>query len=82
MSDSGPDTVPFVQKPGQAVVVQTYQVDEDGHAISRVTSEWFGFTSAVANIMSFGLIDAVEQYVQSLADAKATGVVHDHAKKA
>jgi len=82
MSDSSPDTVtPFVQKPGQAVVVQTYQVDEDGYALSRTTAEWFGFNNANANIVSTGLIDAVEAYIQSLADLKAAGAASVHQKK-
>jgi len=84
MNDSSPDTVtPFVQKPGQAVVIQTYQVDEDGYALSRVTAEWFGFTNTEANILSFGLNGAIEQYIQGLADAKAGGTASPgHAKRA
>jgi hypothetical protein len=76
MSDSAPDAVtPFVQKPGQAVVIQSYQVDEKGYAISRVTGEWFGFTNPDANAVSFGLNGAVEQYIHGLANAKAAGAV-------
>jgi len=84
MNDSSPDTVtPFVQKPGQAVVIQTYQVDENGYAISRVTGEWFGFSNTEANVLSFGLNGAVEQYIQGLADAKAGSTASPgHAKRA
>jgi hypothetical protein len=83
MSTSAPDAVtPFVQKPGQAVVIQTYQVDEHGFALSRITGEWFGFDNTEANVISFGLNDAVEEYIQSLADAKAVGAAPPgHAKK-
>jgi hypothetical protein len=84
MSDSGPDAVtPFVKKPGQAIAIQSYQVDEDGYALSRITGEWFGFSNTEANVISFGLNDAVEQYIQSLADAKAAGAAPPgHTKKA
>jgi len=84
MNDSGPNTVtPFVQKPGQAVVIQSYQVDENGYALSRITGEWFGFTNTEANVVSMGLTGAVEEYIQSLADAKAVGAApYGHAKKA
>jgi pyruvate-formate lyase-activating enzyme len=62
---------PFVQKPGQTVVVQTYQVDEKGFALSRVTAEWFGFENPEANDKSMQLVAGVQTLVKAWKEEKA-----------
>ena len=71
MTDEVVSVTPFDPLEGESVVVQTYQVNSSGKAISRNTGEWFGFTNEGANQFSLGLTGAVAEFIAGLADVKA-----------
>ena len=81
MTDEVMAVTPFDPLEGESVVVQTYQVNSAGKAISRNTGEWFGFSNEGANMFSLGIVGALAEYIASLADAKAKGAVPAPGKK-
>ena len=81
MTDEVMSVTPFDPLEGESVVVQTYQVNANGKAISRNTGEWFGFTNEVANIFSMGLANAVAEYIAAMSDMKAKGAAPAPGKK-
>ena len=81
MSDEVMSVTPFDPLEGESVVVQTYQVNAEGKAISRTTGEWFGFANEGANMFSLGIVGSLAEYIATLADAKAKGTVPAPGKK-
>ena len=61
------------RKPGEVVSVVSEQVDSEGFKISQVKVEWYGQDNTTANIMSMGLISAVQAEAAKWQQAKASG---------